>query len=216
MFRAVDREALLAVRSETAPRGVEAIHAVHTDRRRAWPTDVSVFPRRGKEMVLARPRDGVGVDRVELVADLPPAFVLESYLPKKVCAEPRKPSPAFDVGFDREAHFARPVFVMADDCQAGIGVEQRRPIVQVRLRDEVEFIAGLFRPDHEVPIELRPARGPIILAKAIRIGPFHLRITGGVAEFRNGIRAYARRAWRQPDDAPRPWPLQREHRRGKI
>ena len=167
-------------------------------------------------MVPARPRDGVGVDRVEFVADLAPAFVLEPYLPEKICAETRQFAAVFDIGLDRETHLARPVFVMANDCQARIGVEQRWPIMQVRLRDEVEFIARLLRPDDEVPIELRPARGPVILAETIRIGPFHLRITRSVAEFRKGIGADARRARRKPDDPARPWPLQRKHWRGEI
>ena len=189
---------------------------VHADSRRARPADVSVLPCRGQEMVFARPRDGIGVDRVEFVADLSPAFVFEPYLPEKICAETRQFAAAFDVGFDRQTHLARPVFVMANDRQARIGVEQRRAIMQVGLRDEVELVARLLRPDHEVPIELRPARGRVVLAEPVRIGPFQLRIARSVAEFRKRIRADARRAGRQPDDAARPWPLQGEHRRGEV
>ena len=77
-------------------------------------------------------------------------------------------------------------------------------------------IALALGPLNEMAVVLSPAGGGVVIAEAVGIGPFldwiaRRRERAGRRRNRN-----ARRAFRQPDRSPRPWPLQAENRRELV
>src|SRR5690606_13096731 len=124
--------------------------------------------------------------------------------PKEIAAESDETAATLHKGLDGLAHVPRPVLVVAHGHETGIVFEYLRPVMQVGLRYNVELVAFAFGPYGEMTIELRPARGGIVLAPAAGIAPFLRRVARRIVHVRKPVDRNSCRTLRQPDHAPGP------------
>src|SRR5579862_2830498 len=121
-----------------SPPDVEAAGRVEPEGESPGPPDFRRFPAVGHQMGAIAAADRVFGPGAVLVADLPPAFVLETDLPHEIAGEAGN-APAFvHIGVDGIAHLPGPVFIMAHEDEAGVALDQRRPEMQVGLRNDVD------------------------------------------------------------------------------
>ena len=72
--------------------------------------------------------------------------------------------PRFDIGVDRVAHLPGPVFVMADEHDAIVAVEDFRREMELVLAGKIDGVAGALGPAEEMAVVARPAGRGIFLA----------------------------------------------------
>ncbi len=124
----------------------------------AWPTHQPIFPIGGHPALVRRAHERIALARIGFVADLRSAIVFEANLPEEISGEASDVAALLDIAVDRLAHFPGPIFIMADEHDAGIMAEEFGIGVEIVLARIVDRVAVRLRPHREAALIGRPSR----------------------------------------------------------